>query len=411
MVPLLSIKQFLNDMRRQKLRTLLTVFGVFWGTAAIVLLFAFGDGMKTAQLKSQKGLGDNIAIIWPGITGKEFKGLPRGRRIHFTADDVEMIKVRSETIKSISPEFTRWGVSVKYGKNQFKRQLIGIWPEFNEMRNIIPQMGSRFINDLDIAKRRRVVFIGNRLADDLFGSEEAVGKTILVDGTPFVVIGVMKEKDQDSSYSGRDHSKLIIPVTTFRTMFSNRYPNNLVVQAKDDHVSSESVDEIYEMLGSRYKFDPTDREALMVWDVTQGFEFLKIFFTAFQWFLTGIGIATLITGGIGVSNIMNVVLEERTKEIGIKMALGARRSTILAQFILETLTITGVGGIAGFLFAWGIVALVPLFNIGELVGEPTVDLTVGLIATVLIGIVGFTAGIFPARRAARLEPVKALKLY
>ncbi len=411
MVPLLSLKQLFNDMRRQKLRTLMTTFGIFWGTCSIVLLFAFGNGMSEVYLKAQRGLGENIAIYWPGITSREFKGLPKGRRIRFTEDDIALIKAKSVTISRISPEYSRWSVTMKRGRQTFSQQVIGIWPEFGEMRNVIPDIGSRFINDLDMAQKRRVVFIGDRLKEDLFGSDPAVGETILMDGVPFTVIGVMKSKNQDSSYSGRDNRKGFIPSTTFKTMYSRPHLNNFVVQNKPELTMRHTKNEIYEILGARYKFDASDDEALSVWDTTEGFAFLKTFFMAFNAFLVGIGVATLITGGIGVTNIMNVVLEERTKEIGIKMALGAKKRTILGQFVFETLLITSVGGIFGFVFAYLIVTVFPYFNLEEYVGVPNVDVNVGLLAVVLIGIVGFTAGIFPARRAANLQPVQALKLF
>lgn len=411
MISLLSFKQFLNDLRRQKLRTLMTTFGIFWGTCAIVLLFAFGKGITEAQLKSQKGIGENLAIYWPGITSKEFRGLPKGRRIRFTEDDVALIKAKSQTVSRISPEYSRGSVTMKRGKNTFKQQMIGIWPEFGQIRNIIPDVGSRFINDLDMAQNRRVIFIGDRLKTDLFGSDPAVGERILVDGVPFTVIGVMKKKEQDSSYSGRDNRKGFIPSTTFKMMYSSRHLNDFVVQCKPELSMKQTQREISEILGARYKFDPTDKEALSVWDTTEGFAMLKNFFTAFSTFLVGIGIATLITGGIGVTNIMNVVLEERTKEIGIKMALGARKSVILSQFVMETLLITAVGGLSGFLFAYLLVTVVPYAGLGDFIGTPTVDVNIGLLAVVLVGIVGVVAGIFPARRAANLQPVQALKLF
>jgi putative ABC transport system permease protein len=194
-------------------------------------------------------------------------------------------------------------------------------------------------------------------------------------------------------------------------MYSARYLNNFVVQCDPSLTMDHTKREIYEMLGAKYRFDPADEEALSVWDTTESFAFLKTFFLAFQAFLVGIGIATLITGGIGVTNIMNVVLEERTKEIGIKMALGARKSTILGQFVLETLLLTAVGGALGFAFALAIVKIFPSFGLEDYIGIPQVDYVIGAIAMGLIGIVGFVAGIFPARRAASLAPVQALKLY
>ncbi len=387
------------------------MFGIFWGTCSIVLLFAFGQGIRESQIEAQKGLGENIIIFWPGVTSKKFHGLPQGRRIFFTEDDVVLIKKKAHTLAHVSPEYSRWNILFKHGKNSTTRSVVGVWPEFGEMRNLIPEAGSRFLNERDMRERRRVIFIGDGLKKDLFGSEEAVGQTILVNNVPFHVIGVMKKKKQDSSYNGRDSRKAFIPASTFQTMFSRRYLNDFVVQVDPRYSSQQGQKEVFEILGARYRFDPTDREALSVWDVSEGVNFLKKFFLAFQMFLVGIGVATLITGGIGVSNIMNVVLEERTKEIGIKMALGARKSTILMQFIFETFIVTAVGGILGFLFAYGVVTVFPLLNLEEYIGTPEVNIWGGIIVTVLLGIVGFVAGIFPARRAANLQPVQALKLF
>jgi putative ABC transport system permease protein len=228
---------------------------------------------------------------------------------------------------------------------------------------------------------------------------------------PFTVVGVMKQKEQDSSYGSRDNRSAFIPASTMRAMFTFRYPNKFVAQCKPELTGEICRKEIFRILGAKYRFDPGDNEALSVWDTTEGFTFLKNFFMAFQIFLVGIGVATLITGGIGVSNIMNVVLEERTKEIGVKMALGARKSTILYQFVFETLLITGVGGVLGFMLALGIVSVFPMLELEEYIGTPTVNVWTGILCTLLLGLVGLFAGIFPARRAANLQPVQALKLF
>jgi len=279
------------------------------------------------------------------------------------------------------------------------------------MRNIIPREGSRFINERDIAEKRRVIFLGDKLKKDLFDTENAIGEQILVNGTPFTVIGVMKEKKQNSSYTGRDNRNGIIPASTAKAMFSRSYVNLMVVQALPSSSMEAAKSEIYEILGSRMKFDPSDKETLSIWDTAEGIAFLKNFFAAFSYFLVGIGVATLITGGIGVSNIMNVVLEERTKEIGIKMALGAHKSMILTQFVMETLLITAIGGTLGFLFAMLVVKLFPLLEFEQYVGVPTVDIWGGIMVTILLGLVGLVAGFFPAKRAANLQPVQALKLF
>lgn len=389
----------------------MTTFGIFWGTCSIVLLFAFGQGLREQQIKAQKGMGENIAIYWPGVTSIEYRGLPRGRRINFTEEDVALIKSRATTINAISPEYSKWNCAMKVGKATQLRNICGVWPEFGDMRNLIADEGSRFINDADQALRRRVMFIGDELKKELFPDKPAVGETILVNGVPFTVVGVMKTKKQDSSYNGRDSRKGFIPASTFTSMYSNRHLNDFVVQCKPTEVMASTKKEILGIMGVKYRFDPSDKEALSVWDTTEGIAFMKTFFMAFQYFLVGIGIATLITGGIGVSNIMNVVLEERTKEIGIKMALGARKSYVLGQFMVETLMITLLGGICGFAFAALIVKIIPLLKLEEYIGTPTINMWGGILMTLLLGVIGFLAGIFPARRAANLQPVQALKLF
>ena len=411
MLPLITVKQFLNDLRRQKMRSLLTMFGIFWGCCSIVLLFAFSRGIGGAQLKSQKGMGDNICIFWPGLTSKEYKGLPKGRRIWPVVDDIVLLKKTAQTIGLISPEFRRWSQTLKYNRNTTLSPVIGVWPDFGIMRNLIPQQGSRFLNELDLKERRRVVFIGNILKNDLFGGEDAIGKQIFIKDVPFTVIGVMKEKKQNSSYGGRDSRIAYIPSSTFESMYSNRYLSNFVLQAGERYRMEDTKQEVYNILGKKYQFDPTDEQSLGTWDTSRTFEFLKNFFRAFNYFLVGIGVTTLIAGAIGVSNIMNVVLEERTKEIGIKMALGAKKSMILMQFIMETFLITGLGGVLGFLFAWLIVLLVPYAGLEDFIGIPEVNVNSGVLVIVLLGIVGFMAGIFPARKAANLQPVQALKLF
>ena len=275
MVPLQIFKQFFNDIRRQKLRSALTMFGIFWGTCSIVLLFAFGKGIGDAQLKSQRGMGENITIVWPGITAKEFRGLPRGRRIRPTEDDVRLIRQKARSVFRISPEYSKWNVAMKYGSQETLRNVVGIWPEFGDMRNLIPDVGSRFINELDMAEKRRVVFIGDLLKKDLFGDDAAIGETVLLNGMPFTVVGIMKEKRQDSSYNGRDARKAFIPASTFNTMYSRRYLNNFVVQSHPEMSMEITKDEIYSILGARYRFDPSDTESLAMWDTTRGFAFLK----------------------------------------------------------------------------------------------------------------------------------------
>jgi putative ABC transport system permease protein len=411
MLPLLSVKQFFRDMRNQKLRTLLTMFGILWGTVSVVLLMAFGTGLQEYQVKQFRGLGEYIAIIWPGMTSKPWHGLPRGRRVFITEEDVETIKKIVPTVKQISPEFGAYDIQLRSKRNNMIARIGGVWPEFSDMRNLIAQEGGRFINDVDQTEKRRVVFIGNDLADKLFPGENAVGQLLEVRGVPFVVVGVMQKKDQNSSYGGRDSRQAFIPASTFHSMFSRRYPDDMVAQGFSMESMPQMKKDIYRYMAAKYNFDPDDTEGLGIWDTTEGFKFFNTFFMAFRMFLVGIGCLTLITGGIGVTNIMNVVLEERTKEIGIKMALGAKRGVIMTQFLFETVLLTAIGGALGFTIALVIVKVFPLFKLTEYLGTPVIHLSGTLGAIGILGVIALLSGFFPARRAASLEPVKALKLF
>ncbi|MBI3932290.1 MAG: ABC transporter permease [Acidobacteria bacterium] len=398
----------LQDVRHQKLRTLLTVFGITWGTVSVSLLVAFGEGLQKRIEKNQHGLGENIVIAWPSRTSIPYQGLGKGRRIRVTEDDIAALR-REIPEATFSGEHGR-------DKSTFRRERARLTPEisatspiFAAMRNVIPASGGRYVDDLDLDRRRRVVFLGDKLKKDLFGDEEAVGKTVMLDNVPFLVIGVMEAKSQDSSYSGRDEGKAFLPDTTFRALFGERYVDNFIFQAEEASQVPEATRRVYEILGRRLKFDAKDEEAIGMWDTTEAEKFFRVFFGTFRAFLGIIGSFTLIVGGIGVSNIMYVVVEERTREIGIKLAVGAKPRFIQAQFLLETLTLTAAGGALGFLVTLGVIAVFPS-QLDEYVGTPQASPLVIVTTAALLGIIGLVAGYFPARRASLLDPVVALKL-
>jgi putative ABC transport system permease protein len=409
MKSLMFLSQFLRDMRSQKLRTFLTIFGITWGTISVVLLLGFGTGVKQQMSKNMHGLGEGIIIAWPGRTSIAYEGLGKGRALQFREEDAFLVRKEIPEIKYSCPEYARWGVKLSLEKNTYSTLVRGIYPFYEEMRNVIPERGGRFINPIDIDQKRRVIFIGFRLKEELFKDEPAVGKYILVNGVPFQVVGALIKKTQNSSYGTRDESIAYIPATTFASLFGPKYISDMIIQAYDPFQNELIKKRMLQVLGKKYKFSPEDTEALSIWDTMEGEKITSAIMIGFNLFLGIVGAFTLIVGGIGVSNIMNVVVEERTKEIGLKIALGAKKKFVLSQFLFETLLITLVGGAIGLTISYAIILIFPSSKIEEFIGKPTFSLEIALVTVALLGLIGFISGFSPARRAANLNPVEALK--
>jgi putative ABC transport system permease protein len=409
MGPRNTLKQLFRDLRSQKLRTFLTTFGIVWGTISVSLLLAFGDGLHRQMIKNAAGLGRGIVIAWPSNTSIPFEGLGRGRPIRLDESDMLLLKKRSREIGELSSEYPD-NLILQQGTKRLSVAISGVHPAYGEMRNLIPQPSGRFINPIDMKLKRRVAFLGNELAETLFGASDPVGQIVRIHSSPFKIVGVMQSKIQNSSYGGgRDKDKVIIPATTLQLLTGEKHLENFIFTARDVTRTDQANAEVLSILAERHRFDPKDEEAMPLWDTSEQAKFFDTFMLAFKLFLGIVGVLTLVVGGIGVSNIMNVVVEERTREIGIKMALGAKPGSVLRQFMMETLMITGVGGIVGLGVASVICSAAPALGFSDVIGVPTVSPMVAGVTVCLLGLIGLVAGFFPARSASSMDPVVAMK--
>ena len=405
------ITQLAQDFKAYKMRFLLVIFGVSWGTIAIVLNMAFGVGVMVQIEKGLKGLGEHIGILWPGQTSVPYKGLGIGRKIRFIPEDAELLKDRIDIIERVSPEYIHWNQPIKYGELLRNAKVCGVNPSYGIMRSIEAGEG-RFLNKLDIEKRRRVIFLGNEEKEKVFGQEDAVGKRVLLNGIPFTVIGVMKKKIQNNMYSGPDQNSVFVPYTTFKTMYGWLYINNMVYQPVSADLSKEAQEEISRILGEKYKFDPQDKEALGTWDVAEQEKMTHKIAKGIEIFLSIVGAMTLLIAGAAIANIMYFIVDERTREIGIKRSVGATKSDILYQFLLESLLLSAIGGILGLLFSLSLVWLcsfIPETGIFEFIGKPTMSYEIPIITVIVLLSISVISGYFPAKKAANLRPVECLR--
>ncbi len=405
------VQEFIYDLKNQKTRVFLTVAAIVWGTMSVVLLLAFGFGLEKRLTEGQLNWADAVVSVWYGETSEVFQGLPRGRTIRFTIDDVKMIRDNIPLVEKISPSYGR-DMRLRNGDVRTTTYGEGVGPDFMYMRRTFPQAGGRFLNDADIIEQRRVVFLGDKIAETLFGENDPIGKTVEIDDIPFTVIGIMVPKMQTSMSNGPDEERAIIPHTTFATVYNQRNLYNFLVRPSDRAKSKELIADVKRLLGRKYRFDPEDEYAIRVYDTIEWEEIGKKIWLGLNIFFGLVGSMTLIVAGVGVANIMYVVVRERTRELGIKRAVGAKRWHIMMQFVGESFLLTGGGGLLGIAISLGVVGLVGLVptDAGAMkyMGHPIFSWPIAIVVVCILTMIALLAGIFPAKQAADVDPVMAL---
>jgi putative ABC transport system permease protein len=424
-----AITQVFQNLRANKLRSFLTMFGILWGVISVVILSATGEGFRRGNQHVLEELGRNIAIVWGGRTSLQTGGERAGRRILLTIDDVRALQRESSMIRVVSPEINR-GASVKSLYNAASLQIHGVEPQYQEIRTIDIEKGRGF-RFSDEEQALRVAIIGADAAKQLFGGRNSLGQTIKLNGIPYVVIGQIRKKDQDSNYSGPDNDKVFVPFSAIvRDLPRPGVPagtlSQIIVSPQQGVVDRlpgmldsrtgriEDVDwplerEIRRILGPLHRFDVEDRNAVSVWDTTLETLMFGRMIQTMKDFFRAVGFVTLALGGIGVMNIMLVAVRERTREIGVRKALGATTRQVQRQFFLEGFLLTMFSGAIGFAVALALCAGVNQLPLPPRFQGMVLTWQSGLWAVAILTLVGVITSTYPARRAAQLPPVEALR--
>ena len=406
------ITDFLRDLNTQRTRAFLTILAITWGTIAVVLLLSFGEGLGNQMTNGLLNAGNQIMILYGGETGMPYEGVPKGRPIRLEEEDAELLRAAIPAIDFVSPQY-RANVRLTVGRNSMNTECEGVNPSFEEMRRMYPAAGGRFLNAIDMIQQRRVLVLGAEIAKELFGDQDPIGKTLILETTPFNLVGILQAMIQTSMNNGPDARRAIMPYSTLRTMYGRTHVNSIVVHPATPPLQEEVKREIFRVLARKYHFNPEDERGLFIWDFIENAKMNRKITIGVTMFLFGVGFLTLLIAGVGVANVMYVVVKERTREIGIRMAVGARRSHILAQFIIEALLIAFIGGALGMLFCWGVVSFVRTLpsndGVMQFFGRPVFSPGTMLLTASLLALIGLLAGFFPARRAASVDPVESLR--
>ncbi len=399
-------------MRKNKLRTFLTAFGVFWGIFMLVLLLGAGKGLENGVINRFGDGAKNSIFVWSGKTAVAHKGMKPGREIKFTNQDLGAIERELVDLNMLAPRNRIWGeYTINYKDQNGSYQLLGAGPDFMEMNGERAFRG-RILNELDEREKRKVIVLGEQAAQVLFKGQDPVGEYVNIRGIYFKVVGTFRVRGNNS---GRREERAYIPFSTLQTAFNQ--PNQvqmMLLTAREGVPAKEMEDKLRTLLAQRHKFSETDDMAIGV-ENTEA-EYLKVqgLFSGIRIFVWIVGVGTLIAGIVGVSNIMLIIVKERTREIGVRKALGATPFSIVSLILQESVVITAFSGYMGLLFGTAILALLEYLLVSSgaelpFFANPEVDLGVAVAATVVLVLSGAIAGLMPALKAANIKPIEALR--
>jgi len=414
----MAFRDLIQDVFRtlwaHRVRTMLTMFGIAWGVVSIVLMVAAGEGLRVGQQKQAETLGRDIMIVFHGRTSLQAGGLRAGRLVHWEDSDLPYLQTETPDCQYAIPELEQNTVRSHTIYNAAAFTVTGSMPEFADIRSLGIAEG-RFYDTDDVEQARRVAFLGSDARKQLFAGNPALGQLVYLNDIPFTVIGVMSSKKQDSSYDGWDINKVFIPYSVMRRDFPDKPPgtpytfDQLLVVPRSVEQHEACKGETRRVLGRLHNFDSNDKEACPIWDTVQEAQAFRTMTDGMKYFLGAVGIVTLFLGGLGVMNVMLVAVRERTREIGVRKAMGARSNSILWQFFLEALLVAVISGGTGLLVAFGLCALVDLLPMPDFFAGLLPTWQTGTAAMFILGTIAIFSALYPARRAAAIDPIEALR--